>query len=121
MPAPTDADEEPHAERAERPVQDAVGDLGEPRLRDPLRARRGEREDVVVRDAVVEDVLAGPQVPEERVVGQARDPDRPSEQREDRGEHRAEAEPCSRCCGATARRPRRCRDACSERGVPPPA
>ena len=35
-----DADEEPHPERAERPVQHAVGDLGEPRLRDPRACRR---------------------------------------------------------------------------------
>ena len=61
------------------PVQDPVGDLGEPRLRDPLRTRSSEREDVVVRDAVVEDVLAGAQVPEERVVGELRDADRPAE------------------------------------------
>ena len=59
----------------------AVRHLGEPRLRDPLGAGRGVREHVVVRDAVVEDVLAGPQVPEERVVGQLRAGRRPSRTR----------------------------------------
>ena len=103
-----DADEAPHSERADRPVQDAVGDFGEPRLRDPRRTGGGEREDVVVRDAVVEDVLAGPQVPEERIVGQARDPDRPTEQREESREDRAETEPaCRRGLGDRVRWTRR--------------
>ena len=45
------------AERPERAVERAVEHLGEPRLRDPVHARRGVRVDVVVRDPVVEDVL----------------------------------------------------------------
>ena len=56
--APTDA------------VERAVHDLGQPRLRDPVRARGRERVRIAVRDAVIEDQLAGAQVPEERVVAE---------------------------------------------------
>ena len=85
----------------------AVRDLGQPRLRDPLRAGRGEREHVVVRDAVVEDVLAGAQVPEERVVGQRSTcPTAQPNSAEERGEDRSRGPtpPCARLSRAPSRR-----------------
>ena len=89
--APVTRDEQADAERADRAVERAVRELGEPRLRDPVDARRGVREDVAVRHAVIEHVAPDAQVPEERVVGELADPDPPARQHEQHAEDELEA------------------------------
>ena len=103
IPAPTAPTNSRMPIAADAAVQQRVRHLGEPRLRHPLGAGSGEREHVVVRDAVVEDVLAGAQVPEERVVRQLRQPRGPTEDTEERGEDPRPARvPCTRAERAPA-------------------
>ena len=86
-----DRAEHADAERPERRVERRVQQFREPRLCDPVRSRRGVRVDVLTRNPVIEDVVTGLEVDEERVVGQPFNADAEPEQREHRGEQEVEA------------------------------
>ena len=87
------------ANGAERAVERAVHQLGEPRLRDPSRPRGAEGVRIAARYPVIEDQPTGTQVPQERVVaerpGCEPEPTGAAEQRDDAG-HRGRRKPTPR-------------------------